>query len=463
MTDDAQQADRQAAGAPDVADAPDAQDASTASRPRPQAHVIDATDERPHGVALARVALALVACALVAGFVVGIGCLAALRGVDLLQELVWDRLALALPAPIRPFAPLALCVAGGIAIGLWTKHVGFRLDTLGVIVKRCRAEGGYEFRDMGEALVLFALPIAFGGAVGPEAGVSGIVCALATKAMRALRRQGVAAVSDTSRPLAAALAELLPAGRGGSASANGRATALDADVDWRYDRWPRRVLWGFGGLGFVGGIAFLARMLGPGGGLPRFEPIDYLHGSWLVGILAIACGIVLAGVAGAAKKAAATALSGMGHVQRATICGICLGIVAIWLPDVLFSGQKATGELISSWQEKGAVALGATCVLKLCLTQLSVEGDWVGGEFFPLIYYGVCLGYVLALVTGASPMVPVACACGALVGAATSSPILTTCVLALCFPPASLPVVALSACVGGKTLSAIGAKHARTP
>lgn len=110
-----------------------------------------------------------------------------------------------------------------------------------------------------------------------------------------------------------------------------------------------------------------------------------------------------------------------------------------------------------------ALALGAACVLKLCLTQLCVEGDWVGGEFFPLIYCGVCLGYVLALVTGASPLVPVACASGALVGAATSRPILTTCVLALCFPPASLPVVALSAYVGGKTLSAIDAKHARTP
>ncbi|MCH4053251.1 MAG: chloride channel protein [Atopobiaceae bacterium] len=463
MTDDAQQADRQAAGAPDMADAPNAQGAGTASRPRPQAHVIDAADERPHGVALAQVALALVACALVAGFVVGIGCLAALRGVDLLQELVWDRLALALPAPIRPFAPLALCMAGGFAIGLWTKHVGFRIDTLGVIVKHCRAEGGYEFRDMGEALVLFALPIAFGGAVGPEAGVSGIVCALATKAMRALRRQGVAAVSGTSRPLAAALAELLPASRGGSASANDRATALDAEVDWRYDRWPRRVLWGFGGLGFVGGIAFLARMLGPGGGLPRFEPIDYLHGSWLVGILAIACGIVLAGVAGATKKAASATLSGMGHVQRATICGICLGIVAIWLPDVLFSGQKATGTLISSWQGQGALVLGATCVLKLCLTQLCVEADWVGGEFFPFIYCGVCAGYVLALATGAEPMVPVACACGALVGAATSKPILSTCVLALCFPPASLPVVALAAYVGGKASVAILAKHARTP
>ena len=48
-------------------------------------------------------------------------------------------------------------------------------------------------------------------------------------------------------------------------------------------------------------------------------------------------------------------------------------------------------------------------------------------------------------------MLAVALSTGALVGAVTGKWLIATCVLALCFPPESLPVVALAAVVGAKT------------
>ena len=173
--------------------------------------IIDAAEETPRGVALVHASLVLLLWALLAGIVVGAGCLATLRVVDLLQEVVWEGLARALPQPLSAVAPVLLCTLGGVLVGLVTSRAGFSLDTLGVVVGSCRSKGGYRVKSWPWALVLFALPIAFGGAVGPEAGVSGFTAALGTMAMHGMRRSGVAVARNTTHPLAAAWKALSPA------------------------------------------------------------------------------------------------------------------------------------------------------------------------------------------------------------------------------------------------------------
>jgi H+/Cl- antiporter ClcA len=408
--------------------------------------VIDAVEEKPRGVSLFRVTLTIIILALIAGFVVGVACLAVLRGVDLLQELVWSELRGAFPEPLRTIAPVLLCVVGGFAVGACTKWAGFSLDTLGVVIKRCKTEGGYRLKSVPKALLLFALPIAFGGSVGPEAGVSGFTAALVSSAMRAMRRGGVAAVCDPNRPFAAAMEEIMPS-RPGSPNDGETATA---STDRHYRKSVRSALWGVAGIGFVLGIMWLSSVLGPGSGLPRFEAISYLSSNWLVGALALVIGYALARMSLAAARLARRLALGKDHVARAVVCGLLLGVVAIFLPDVLFSGQAGTREVIVDWQQQGALMLAATCVAKLVLTQVCVACDWIGGEFFPMIFCGVCAGYAISLVTGVDPMLPVAVATAALVAGCIGKPVLTTCVLALCFPLKSLPVVAAAAFVAAK-------------
>lgn len=412
-------------------------------KPKTHERIIDAAEEVPRGVALLRASLVLLLWALLAGVVVGAGCLATLKVVDLLQEAVWDGLAEALPQPLGTVAPVLLCTLGGVLVGMATNHAGFSLDTLGVVVGHCRTEGGYRVKNWPWALVLFALPIAFGGAVGPEAGVSGFTAALGTMAMHGMRRSGVAVARNaSSHPLAAAWKALSPA-----ASDEGR----------RYARGPRILLWAVAAVGFVIGALVVSRLFGPGAGFPRFDGIDYLglDANALWAFLALPLGWVLARLAELAGKAAKLACGRMKTVPKAVLCGVVLGLVAMALPEVLFSGQSGTRDLLNSWQTMGAGVLLATCVAKLALTQLCEETGWVGGEFFPLIFCGVAAGYAVAAITGGNPMLAVALSTGALVGAATRKWLLTTCVLALCFPPVSLPVVALAAFLGAKA----NAKH----
>ena len=140
----------------------------------------------------------------------------------------------------------------------------------------------------------------------------------------------------------------------------------------------------------------------------------------------------------------------MKTVPKAILCGVVLGLVTMALPEVLFSGQPGTRDLLDGWQAMGAGVLLATCVAKLALTQLCEGTGWIGGEFFPLIFCGVAAGYAVAIITGGDPMLAVALSTGALVGAVTGKWLIATCVLALCFPPVSLPVVALAGFLGAK-------------
>ncbi len=217
-------------------------------KPKTHERIIDAAEEAPRGVALLRASLVLLLWALLAGVVVGAGCLATLKAVDLLQEVVWEGIAEALPQPLGAVAPVLFCTLGGVLVGVATSHTGFSLDTLGV---------------------------------GPEAGVSGFTAALGTMAMHGMRRSGVAVARNTTHPLAAAWKALSPA-----ASDEGR----------RYARGPRILLWAVAAVGFVFGALGISRLFGPGAGFPRFDGIDYLglDASALWALLSLPLGWALA-------------------------------------------------------------------------------------------------------------------------------------------------------------------------
>lgn len=402
--------------------------------------VIDAADQPVRKFALARIVFIVIIGALCAGIVIGFGCILTLRVVDILQDVIWDKLALILPHT-RQFslAPLLLCTLGGLLVGLATKKAGFSLDTLGTVIQTCRTSGGYRVKNWPWSLVLFALPIMFGGAVGPEAGISGFTASLGTNAMHGIRRSGVAASRHSSHPVSAAIKALSP-----SKSDEGR----------RYRKGMSVTLWILAGIGFVLGAFGVSLLFGPGAGLPRFAAIPYLKltpKTWWA-LLAFPLGILLAYFASACAWLAQKATARLSIVSKAIVCGIILGLIAGFLPLVLFSGQKGSHQLLSSWQSIPVWTLFLTCIAKLALTQLCVKSGWIGGEFFPLIFCGVAMGYVLSRLSGADAMMCVALVTSTLVAAATQRWFLTTCVLALCFPLIDLPIVALVSWVSAKTI-----------
>ena len=413
--------------------------------------IMEAADRPLRPGTLAGVITLLLVLAFLVGAVVGIGTIGTLRLSELLQRLLWDRLRDALPtALLQRISPVALGVAGGALIGLAAQRFGYSLDTLGQVIAKAKATGTYRLPSIGKSLVLFLLPIAFGGAVGPEAGVCGFVTAGVYAGIHALRRSGLAAVRNPDHALSAAIRSLT--GAQGPVSQG----AERHPFTYAYSRPASGVLWVVAAAGFVLGIMGFVTCFGTAGSLPRFAPIDYLSAStrdWMWALAALVIGYALAQfslLCHAVSGTIATAIGEQRHVTRAVIAGAFLGLLAIGLPDVLFSGQTGTVALLGSWQRSTALFLALTCVAKLAATAVCVAGGWIGGEFFPMIFCGVSAGYALSLATGCDPTIAVACTTAALVSACTRKPVLTIVVLALCFPPTTLPLVAVCAALAAK-------------
>ena len=124
------------------------------------------------------------------GFVVGVLVLALLRGQEALQSLAWG---ISGTATNMAILPVVICLVGGLLIGCWAKSAE-KLDSLEQVLDEVRSTGGYHVRDFGKSIVTFLLPLAFGGSVGPEAGISGLAAAAVTWIGETLRHAGVRAM-----------------------------------------------------------------------------------------------------------------------------------------------------------------------------------------------------------------------------------------------------------------------------
>ena len=130
------------------------------------------------------------------------------------------------------------------------------------------------------------------------------------------------------------------------------------------------------------------------------------------------------------------------------IAGVVMGAVAMVLPYVLWPGEVQTEELMANWTTWTAAALVATGLLKAVITPMCLNMGWVGGNFFPSIFAGVCAGYGLAALTGADPMLMVTVTCTAFLAGVVRKPLLTLAVLFLCFPIEGLIWMGLAAVIG---------------
>lgn len=360
--------------------------------------------------------LAFLLLSTIPAFVAGISTFAALWAVDKLRDSVWDAAAEQLPPVLSQLSPLLLCLAGGLIIGLWTRRCGFKLDTMHQVFGICRKEGGYHIPHLGKTLGLFFAPIVFGGAIGPEAGIAGFAAAGFTAVLDKTRIGGTGALSADTHPFRRAIRTLLDTDDEAQASKEAKETLQELPLRklWKV------LLWILAAIFFVLGWACVSHVLGSASEMPRFEGIDYATADWGAGIVALLLGYAFALFA---------------------LAGLVLGGLACILPDLTFSGQDDIVDLIDTWQSWAPALLILVAFVKICMTKMCVALDWTGGEFFPTIFCGVALGYAVASLMGADPLLPVAVAAGAAVGGWTRKPILSTAVLALCFPPIALPVV----------------------
>lgn len=358
------------------------------------------------------------------------------------------------------FYPLAICAIGGLAIGLWTHFTGSRIEPLETVMTTFKQTGNYDLGGTGKATVSFLLPLVFGGSVGFEAGLTGLITAGCCWIRDKLKLAGLreAAVADVT--IAASLSAIFGAPFAGivagaeSSPADGEDALEEPGVDdVNMRRSTKLVLYTAAAFGAFGGIALFSSLFGASAGFPRFDAIGATGVEHLWGILALICGYVMILVYFGSQRLSGIVSTlvgdeGVGTIAKPVIAGVVMGLIAMAFPYVLFPGETQSHELMASWTTWTALALLGTGLLKAFVTPLCLNMGWVGGNICPSIFAGAACGYGLALLTGADPVLMVTIVVASFLAGVVRKPVLTIAVLLLCFPVSGIIWMGLAAVIG---------------
>ena len=223
--------------------------------------------------------------------------------------------------------------------------------------------------------------------------------------------------------------------------------------EYELRRSAKTVLYFSAALAALGGASASSALFGGSGGSPRlaepapgaFDPI------WFLPCIAFGYALALVFEGSSAlfsrlsRRVGDTAFA---VIAKPTAAGLIMGGIAAVLPNVLFSGEVQTHELVSDWSEAGAFVLLATGVLKLAITPMCLNMGWSGGHFFPCIYSGVSCGFGIALLAGVDPTFAAGVVTTSFIACTTRKPLLSAGILLLCFPLHGMLWCGLAAVIG---------------
>lgn len=405
----------------------------------------------------ATVTIGFVLLALIVGFIIGFAVFCLMNVSTWLTELLWDGAGGALNVP---WFSLVVCTLGGLIIGVWTWWSHDRVQPLEKVMAEFKATGSYRTNGVWKPVVTFLLPLVFGGSIGFEAGLTGIITAGSCWIRDKLKAAGLREAAVANVTIAASLAAIFGTPLAGivaaaeSTPADGEDVLEEPDVDdYNMRRGVKIVLYAAAAFGAFGGIALFSMLFGHAGGLPRFGAITATWAEllWVLPCLIVAYLMTLLFHGSARLFQGVTQRMGDGALSvivRPVIAGVIMGAVAMALPDVLFPGEEQSRELMQSWTTWSAAALLGTGLCKAAITPMCLNMGWIGGNFFPSIFAGVAAGYGLAALTGADPMLMVTVTTTAFLAGVVRKPVLVLAVLFLCFPVEGLFWMGLAAVIG---------------
>lgn len=349
-------------------------------------------------------------------------------------HLFWEIIPAASGSVIATVWPLLFCGAGGVLIGFLQKKWGPYPEELGVVMAKKKQEGFYPYNHIPRLLLAALFPLIFGAALGPEAGLTGVIVGLCCWAGDNFKYAGRVLPELADVGFAATLSVLF------GSPLFGFVMPVEQDI---YSDEEMRLPKGvkifatfcaiFGGLGIC---MLLGRIFGGGSGLPRFGEATVERGDliWMlpVALIGIVYGLLFKGSERVLHKAATP--FGKYPVALAACGGLILGGLGMVFPLTMFSGEEEMVVLMEDYLLYTPGMLFLIAAVKMVLIQICLCSGWRGGHFFPAIFAGVCVGYACALVFPIDPVFSCAVACAAVMTTVMRKPFAVAMLLMLCFP-----------------------------
>jgi H+/Cl- antiporter ClcA len=311
----------------------------------------------------------------------------------LLQGVIWGAL------PDSRWTVLPVMLAGGAAIGL-TRLMAAGPD-LEEQIAQARDPLAIHRREAAWVALGAIFAVAFGGAIGPEAGILAVTAQLSSFVSLRLARSAATRRSLAEAGIAGALSGVYGSPAGGPIHAEAK------------DAVPRPVLILAGLAGFMGFVVTAEFLMDGAIGMMRLPRLTAESTIWDT---ALAC---LAGAAGAAAGAAflqmrawvsaVLARSVASRFWQPVAGGAAAGLLCTMAPILLFSGHNEIGEMLRLGAEHGPAILIFLALGKAMACALCVASHWQGGVVFPRCFAGGAAGAaVLFLLPGLDPVLGVA-------------------------------------------------------
>ncbi|MGI6511384.1 MAG: chloride channel protein [Catenisphaera adipataccumulans] len=333
---------------------------------------------------------------------------------------------------------LLICTLGGLLIGLFQQKHGIFPDTMEEVFAKLKQDGTYDYHHLPVLIIGMLLPLIFGGSLGPEAGLTGIITALCCY------------VGDHLKYNVRELRELEKSGFAAALGVVFRAPlfGLVNNFEHTHDEEPlffdpkelkisKIIIY----LCAIGGALLvsesLSKWFGGGHGLPHLAwPGHAGLDDWIWFPVLVAAGIALGWFFQVTERTThRLSVPLRDHrVVSCLIAGMGMGLLGAWNPLTMFSGEAELLHLASQWQSVSVSFLILTALAKMIATNLCLSFGWKGGSIFPIIYCSASLGFALASLTGVLPLFAVVCTVAGAYGSIMRKPLTVTAVLFLCFP-----------------------------
>lgn len=355
---------------------------------------------------------------------------------------------------------LAICIIGGLSIGLLQRKYGLLPEKMDMVLQRSKQEGGYPYNNLHILALMTLLPLIFGGAIGPEAGLSGFIAGICTFIGKKMKYTGEKIVSMTETGVASVLGVIFGAPFFGIVNNVEPDNKNEHYKEKFLSKKDRIIFYCLGVAGGMGAMRLLSCFFGSSGSLPRFAK-EHAVGidQWKWSILLIAVGIIAAIFFVFMDKC--TSYLGQKilkyRVLSCVLTGTILAVVGYFIPETMFSGESQMSLLMENWQGYSIVMLVLIAVLKMILTNICINFGWHGGNIFPMIYAGVAIGYAVTAMLGGINDISaldgdfaVAIVVSAMCGYIMRKPFMVAAILLLCFPITYILSIIFAAFIASK-------------
>ena len=363
-------------------------------------------------------------------------------------EFLWNRIP---SQNISPYYTFFVCVAGAAMIGIFRKVFGDYPEDLETVMEKVRSEKRYEYKNMPAMMVAALLPLLIGSSVGPEAGLTGIIVGLCYWAGDNLKFAGQNTRNYSQVGIVVSMSVLFHAPLFGIFEVEENSDESLSPLT----KGSKLFIYGIAlaaGTGIYGGLsALLGASLS---GFPSFDIVEIQKKDYLLMVLYILCGLLLAYFYQSTHKLTKKISNRFPAVMREIFAGLVLGITGTFLPVLLFSGEEQMGTLMETYTSYLPLTLIGIAFFKLLLTNLCIQFGLKGGHFFPVIFAGVCMGYGIAMLTcglnGGHVVFGAAIVTASLLGGIMKKPLAVTMLLFLCFPVKMFIWIFVAALIGSK-------------